>query len=84
MEGQTICPPCEYKSRNIASLKQHMESKHDVFNMTIVQLLTQQTERVNNLEKETKLKRTADQTSRVLNAKLEKKQVKFQNKLFFN
>ena len=72
MEGQTICPPCEYKSRNIGSLKQHMESKHDVFNMTIVQVLTQQIERVDKLEKETKQKRTADQTSRVLNAKLEK------------
>ena len=56
MEGQTNCVLCEYKSRSIGSLKQHMESKHNVFNMTIVQVLTQQVERVNNLESEIKAK----------------------------
>ena len=52
MEGQTNCVLCDYKSRSIGSLKQHMESKHNVFNMTIVQVLTQQVERVNTLERE--------------------------------
>ena len=33
-----------------------MESKHNVFNMTIVQVLTQQNERVNHLESEIKTK----------------------------
>ena len=33
-----------------------MESKHNVFNMTIVQVLTQQVERVNELEGEIKAK----------------------------
>ena len=56
MEGQTNCVLCEYKSRSIGSLKQHMESKHNVFNMTIVQVLTQQVERVNDLESEIKSK----------------------------
>ena len=56
MEGQTNCMLCEYKSRSIGSLKQHMESKHNVFNMTIVQVLTQQVERVNDLESEIKSK----------------------------
>ena len=37
-------------------MKQHMENKHNVFNMTIVQVLTQQVERVNNLECELKTK----------------------------
>ena len=54
MEGQTSCALCEYKSRSSGSLKQHMESKHNVFNMTIVQVLTQQVERVNALESEMK------------------------------
>ena len=52
MEGQTNCVICEFKSKNTNSLKQHMENKHKVFNMTIVQVLTQQVERVNNLESE--------------------------------
>ena len=56
MEGQTNCVLCDYKSRSIGSLKQHMESKHNVFNMTIVQVLTQQVERVNTLESEIKSK----------------------------
>ena len=56
MEGQTNCALCEYKSRNIGSLKQHMESKHNVFNMTIVQVLTQQVERVDKLESEIEVK----------------------------
>ena len=56
MEGQTNCALCEYKSRNIVSLKQHMESKHNVFNMTIVQVLTQQVERVDKLESEIEVK----------------------------
>ena len=50
MEGQNNCALCEYKSRSIGPLKQHMKSKHNVFNMTIVQVLTQQVERVNDLE----------------------------------
>ena len=37
-------------------MKQHMENKHNVFNMTIVQVLTQQVERVNKLESEMKEK----------------------------
>ena len=56
MEGQKNCVLCEYKSRNNSSLKQHMESKHKVFNMTIVQVLTQQVERVNDLEVQVKSK----------------------------
>ena len=56
MEGQTNCVLSDYKSRNIGSLKQHMESKHNVFNMTIVQVLTQQVERVTDLESELKAK----------------------------
>ena len=56
MEGQTTCVLCEYKSRSSGSLKQHMESKHNIFNMTIVQVLTQQVERVNDLESEIKEK----------------------------
>ena len=56
MEGQTNWALCEYKSRSIGPLKQHMESKHNVFNMTIVQVLTQQVERVNDLESEIKEK----------------------------
>ena len=52
MYGQTSCVLCEYRSRSIESLKQHMESKHNVFNMTIVQVLTQQAKRVNDLESE--------------------------------
>ena len=52
MEGQTNCVLCEFKSKNTNSLKQHMENKHKVFNMTIVQVLTQQVERVNDLESE--------------------------------
>ena len=56
MEGQTNCVLCDYKSRNIGSLKQHMGSKHNVFNMTIVQVLAQQVERVNDLEGEIKCK----------------------------
>ena len=53
MEGQTNCVLCDYKSRNIGSLKQHMESKHNVINMTIVQVLTQH---VTDLESELKAK----------------------------
>ena len=56
MEGQTNCPLCDYKARSIGPLKQHMESKHNVFNMIIVQVLTQQVERVNDLENEVKEK----------------------------
>ena len=56
MEGQTTCVLGDYKSRSIGSLKQHMESKHNVFNMTIVQVLTQQVERVTALESEVKSK----------------------------
>ena len=56
MEGQTNCVICEYKSRSTGSLKQHMETKHNVFNMTIVQVLTQQVERVNDLESQIKAK----------------------------
>ena len=56
MEGQTSCVLCEYRSRSTGSLKQHMESKHSVFNMTIVQVLTQQVERVNDLESQIKTK----------------------------
>ena len=56
MEGQTNCVLCEFKSKSIGSLKQHMESKHSVFNMAIVQVLTQQVERVNDLETEIKSK----------------------------
>ena len=56
MEGQINCALCEYKSRSSGPLKQHMESKHNVFNMTIAQLLTQQVERVNDLESEIKAK----------------------------
>ena len=52
MEGQTNCVLCKFKSKNTSSLKQHMENKHKVFNMTIVQVLTQQVERVNDLESE--------------------------------
>ena len=37
-------------------MKQHMESKHNVFNMTIVQVLTQQVERVDKLESEIEVK----------------------------
>ena len=50
MEGQTNCVLCEYKSRSTGLLKQHMESEHNIFNMTIVQVLTQQVERVNDLK----------------------------------
>ena len=56
MEGQTNCVLCEFKSRSTNSLKQHMENKHNVFNMTIVKVLTQQVERVNKLESEMKEK----------------------------
>ena len=56
MEGQTNCVLFYYKSRNIGSLKQHMESKHNVFNMTIVQVLTLQVERSTDLESELKAK----------------------------
>ena len=56
MEGQTNCVLCEFKSKSIGSLKQHMESKHNVFNMAIVQVLIQQVERVNDLESEIKPK----------------------------
>ena len=56
MEGQTYCALCEYRFRSMESLKQHMESKHNIFNMTIVQVLTQQVERVNGLEYEMKRK----------------------------
>ena len=56
MEGQTNCVLCDYKSRSIGSLKQHMENKHNVFNMTIVQVLTQQVERMNTMESEIKSK----------------------------
>ena len=56
MEGQTNCVLCDYKSRSVGSLKQHMESKHNVYNMTIVQVLTQQVERVNYLESQVKEK----------------------------
>ena len=47
---------CEYKSRSFGSLKHHMESTHNIFNMTIVEVLPQQVERVNNLESEMKAK----------------------------
>ena len=33
-----------------------MESKHNLFNMTIVQVLTQQVERINDMESEIKSK----------------------------
>ena len=56
MDGQTNCVLCDYKSRSMGPLKQHMESKHNVFNMTIVQVLTQQVERVNDLESKIKAK----------------------------
>ena len=56
MEGQTNCVLCDYKSKSSGSLKQHMESKHKVFNMTKVQVLTQQVERVNYLESDIKSK----------------------------
>ena len=57
MERQTNCVLCEYKSKNLGSLRQHMESKHNVLtNMTVIQVLTQQVERVNDLEKELKTK----------------------------
>ena len=56
MEGQTNCALCEYESRNNGSFKQHMESKHNVFNMPIVQVLTHQVERVDKLESEIKAK----------------------------
>ena len=46
----------EFKSRSNSSLKQHMKNKNNVFNMTIVQVLTQQLERVNDLESEMKEK----------------------------
>ena len=64
MEGQTNCALCDYKSRNISSLKQHMESKHNVFNMTIVQVLTLQVERVTDLESDLKSKEQIIKTSR--------------------
>ena len=56
MDGQTNFVLCDYKSRSTGPLKQHMKSKHNVFNMTIVQVLTQQVERVNGLEREIKAK----------------------------
>ena len=56
MEGQTNCVLCEFRSRSTNSLKQHMENKHNVFNMTIVQVLTQQVERVDDLERKMKEK----------------------------
>ena len=56
MDGQTNCVLCDYKSRSMGSLKQHIESNHNVFNMTIVQVLTQQVERVNDLEAKIKTK----------------------------
>ena len=56
MDGQTNCVLCDYKSRSMGPLKQHMESKHNVFNMTIVQVLTQQLVRVNDLEIKIKAK----------------------------
>ena len=56
MEGQTNCVLCDYKSNSSGSLKQHMESRHNVFNMTIVQVLTQQVEKVNALESDIKSK----------------------------
>ena len=58
MEGQTNCVLCEFMSRSTNSLKQHMENKHNVFNMTIVQVLTQQVERVDDLENKNERKRT--------------------------
>ena len=51
MEGQTNCVLCNYKSRSIGSLKQHMEIKHNVLNMTRVQVLTQQVERITAMER---------------------------------
>ena len=56
MEGQTNCVLCEFRSRSTNSLKQHMENKHNVFNVTIVQVLTQQVERVDDLESKMKEK----------------------------
>ena len=56
IEGQTKCVLCDYKSRSMGPLKQHMERKHNVFNMTIVQVLTQQVERVNDLGSKIKAK----------------------------
>ena len=56
MKGLTNCVLCDYKSKSSGSLKQHMESKYKVFNMTIVQVLTQQVERVNYLESDIKSK----------------------------
>ena len=35
-------------------MKQHMENKHNVFNMTIIQVLTQQVVRVNDLKSQIK------------------------------
>ena len=57
MKGQTNCALCEYRSRSIGSLKQPMESKYKFFNMTIVQVWTQQVERVYGLKNEMKIKK---------------------------
>ena len=54
MYGQTNCVLCDYKYRSMGPLKQHMESKHNILNMTIV--LTQQVERFNDLESKIKAK----------------------------
>ena len=56
MESQTNCVLCNFKSKQIGSLKQHMESKHNIYNMTIAQVLTQQVERICDLESEVKAK----------------------------
>ena len=88
MEGQTNCVLCDYKSRSIGSLKQHMENKHNVYNMTIVQVLTQQVERVTDLESEIKAKEQCiqkaevdlDETREAL--KKEKERLKEKEKVF--
>ena len=56
MEGQTNCDICEFKYKSKGSLKQHMEKKHDILNMTIVQVLTQQVKRFIGFESDKKEK----------------------------
>ena len=65
MEGQTNCALCDFKSRSNGSLRQHMEKKHNVYNMTIVQVLTQQVERVTDLESEITKKEQLMKTAEV-------------------
>ena len=88
MEGQTNCALCEFKPRSTGLLKQHMETKHNVFNMTIVQVLTQQVEKVNDLEGQIKTKEELIKMSEVeLNVtkealKKEKESLKEKEKAF--